>query len=152
MSEKTVWVIERGEYSDYRVMGVFSSKENAERVAEAINAADSYSTATIAEWQLDPVVGELAKGFKPYYVRMHKDGQVESVRPSSMWTYEMGGRVNEWEREEAPAYKGAGLPNLLCVDTWARDEKHAVKIANEHRIQWLALGKWKGNLPPPPSV
>lgn len=24
----TIWVVERGEYSDYRVLGVFSSKEN----------------------------------------------------------------------------------------------------------------------------
>lgn len=34
----SVWVIEQGEYSDYRVVGVYSSRENAERIAEKINA------------------------------------------------------------------------------------------------------------------
>jgi hypothetical protein len=37
---KTVWVIEQGSYSDYRVVGVFTSRENAKRVADAIIGAE----------------------------------------------------------------------------------------------------------------
>jgi hypothetical protein len=144
--KKTVFVIEKGSYSDYRVVGVFTTRANAESVCAAINATESYEEATIAEWPLDPAVADLAQGFKVYNVQMHKDGRVERVQLEACWTYDIGGRVHEWEREEAPAYRGKGLPNLLQVECWARDEEHAIKIANDHRIQRLALGQWKGKL------
>lgn len=30
----------------------------------------------------------------------------------------------------------------LCICVWAEDSKHAVKIANEKRIQLIALNRW----------
>lgn len=62
---KTVWVIEQGSYSDYRVVGVFSSEANAKFIADAINVAESYDKATIAEWSLDPAVDELPERVRP---------------------------------------------------------------------------------------
>jgi hypothetical protein len=55
MKTKTVsvWVIEQGEYSDYRVVGVYSTKENAEMVCAKINAHRGYDEASIAEWEMD---------------------------------------------------------------------------------------------------
>jgi len=37
--KQACWVVEQGEYSDYRVVGVFTSKANAQVVADAINRA-----------------------------------------------------------------------------------------------------------------
>jgi hypothetical protein len=31
---------------------------------------------------------------------------------------------------------------MLLVDTFAKDEQHAVKIANEKRVQLIAAGEW----------
>ena len=35
--DKSVWVIEKGSYSDYRVVGVYSTQERAKLVCEHIN-------------------------------------------------------------------------------------------------------------------
>ena len=48
----TVWVIETGEYSDYRVEGVFSTKERAEAVNAKVGGE-------VSEWPLDPAFNEL---------------------------------------------------------------------------------------------
>jgi hypothetical protein len=55
----TVWVVARGEYSDYRVVGVFSSQEHAQLIADAINASSGggFDKATVAARPLDPGVG-----------------------------------------------------------------------------------------------
>lgn len=42
-ARKTVWVVEQGSHSDYRVLAVCDSKERAEAAAAAVNAADRYS-------------------------------------------------------------------------------------------------------------
>lgn len=51
-----VWIVEQGEYSDYSVLGIFSTKENAELVAEDINKDTDryYDIASVRECTLDP--------------------------------------------------------------------------------------------------
>lgn len=143
---KSIFAIEQGTYSDYRVVGVFSSKENAEIVAARINADDPYNHATVAEWPLDPAVNELNQGMSQFIVHMLKDGTVERCDPWEITGYGLAGEIHEWQREEAPAYRGTGKPNVLNATVWATDAQHAIKIVNEHRIQMLALGQWKGKL------
>ena len=63
MTARTIWVIERGSYSDYRVLGVFSTKANAERVLAMIEPDDD--PPSITEWPLDPAVTELGCGAIP---------------------------------------------------------------------------------------
>jgi hypothetical protein len=145
MADKTIFVIEQGEYSDYRVVGVFTTRKNAETVAAWLNRDGQYGGASVAEWPLNPAVTEINKGMRQWTVHMHKHGSVERV-DAAEYTYSLEGEMHEWEREEAPAYKGKGIPNLLTATVWATDEKHAVKIVNERRIQMLALGQWKGKL------
>lgn len=136
-----VYVIEQGSYSDYRVVGVFSTREYAEQIAARINAADHYEEATVEEWPLDPGVAELNQGMKKHIVWMRKDGAVERVEAIEEVTG--ADTFREWERETAPAYLTKG-PNVLQASVWATDATHAVKIANERRIQMLALNTWKG--------
>lgn len=146
MSERrSVWVIEQGSYSDYRVVGVFSSKENAERVAEKINAGtDSYNEAEVAEWPMDPGIDALNQNLKRFHVLMLHDGSVEGVEELDGWDYypDLTDGHWLWERTKAPAYQGRGIPDVLNSSVWARDEKHAVKVSNERRVQMIASGEW----------
>ena len=142
--KKTVWVVEQGEYSDYRVVGVFSSQKHAKTIANALNA-DGSNEATVAEWPLDPVVDELRQGFSPYVVHMRYDGTVERCEKWEITSYELSGRVSLWRRTQAPAYRGLGIPDILTGTIWAKDEAHAIKIANEHRAQMIARGEWKAD-------
>ena len=141
----TVWVVERGEYSDYRVVGVFSSKVGAQLVADAINTLNTYASdrATIDEWPLDSAVSELQHGLRPYLVDMRKDGTVERCAVSDVSGYDLAGFVRMWRRTQAPAYRGnPDKPDVLHCNVWAKDEQHAVKIVNEHRAQIIASGRW----------
>ncbi len=139
----TVWVVEQGEYSDYRVVGVFSSKENAQSIVGAIKAGDHSDDLSIAEWPMNPGVDELRKGFKQYLIDMRKDGTTERVEGWDLSGYELAGSVRMWRRTQAPAYRGnKDKPDVLQAHIWARDEQHAVKIANEHRARLIASGEW----------
>jgi hypothetical protein len=72
----SVFVIEQGSYSDYHVVGVFSTRENAETVLAALKAATEsyYDTPGIAEWPLDPAIDALRAGLKRY-TRAHAQGR-----------------------------------------------------------------------------
>ena len=140
---KAVWVIEQGSYSDYRVVGVYSSKKNAQLVCDAINAGESYDNATVAKWPVDESVLEVSRGYKRFIVTMLRDGTVENIRgPEAISSYDMSSTLAIWRRTQAPTYKGKGIPDSLNGSVLAKDEKHAVKIANEQRKQMIALGRW----------
>lgn len=138
----TVWVIEQGSDSDYRVVGIFSTQANAERIKDFINGADPYEPATVAEWPFDPAVAEIQKGYQCWSVRMRRDGSIEQIE-SYTCSINPVHRVSLWERSRSDYYQPRGVPDVLCGVIWAKDETHAMKIMNEHRAQFIALGKWK---------
>lgn len=138
---KTIWVIEHGCYSDYRVVGVFTSKEKAELVAARITTS-SYDQPTVAEWPLDPAVHELSKGYTNWLGEMLKDGTVERMVPWELSGYDLGSNLSLWKRTEAPAYKGKNIQDCLHGTVLAKDQRHAVKIFNERRTQMIANGEW----------
>jgi hypothetical protein len=136
VSNATVWVIEDGDYSDYHVVGVFTSLQAAQTVRDAIGEG------TIAEWPLDPAVSELNQGLRFFSVRMLRDGTVEQAEPTSLQSYSIGKECWIWRRSIAPAYRGTGVKDCLCHSVFAEDEKHAIKIMNEKRLQMIAMGRW----------
>lgn len=142
---RTVWLVEQGEYSDYHVVGIFSSEENARLIADAINAGEGRGDdAKIVARQLDPAVEELHAGLRQYHVLMRRDGEVEQCRlHEEILVFDLEATARIWERSKARAYEGTDTPDVFDATVWARDEKHAVKIVNERRAQMIALGKWK---------
>jgi hypothetical protein len=133
---KEVWFVESGEYSDYTVVGVFSTEENANMIRDLLNA-------TVVKRVLDPGVNELREGMSQFYVQMLKDGTVEKCvlqTEISAYTFEDQPRI--WRRSIAPAYKNTGVQDCLQGTFWAKDSTHAVKIANEYRAQFIASGEW----------
>lgn len=143
---KTIWVVEQGEYSDYRVVGIFTTKCNAQKVMDALNNGTDegdYGRATIDEWGLDPSVAELNQGMSIFVVRMRKDGFTEESYAQELSFFTLG-RVGAriWRRSQIQLAGYAGMPDVLEAFVWATDEKHAVKIANEKRIEFIAMGKW----------
>jgi hypothetical protein len=144
MSEKQfVWVIERGEYSAYRVVGVFSSEKNARQICALVNESSYGRDAKVVEWPLDPGIEALNSGHRRFHVQMDADGEqlhpvTEAVEETALEEY-----CEVWERSTAPAYYGKGLRDVLTCCVWAADEQHAVKIVNERRLMMLASGELK---------
>lgn len=136
---KTVWVIEQGTYSDYRVVGVFSDKASAQLIADKINKPDEdgYSSeqATLAEWPLNPAVDELNAGMHQYNVLMLANGDVEYCQCEH-------NLVSGAVRICRLALRGKGIKDVLNATVWATDDKHAIKIVNEHRARLIASGEF----------
>ena len=137
---KSVWFVEQGSYSDYRVVGVFSTREKADFVAKTINDREHYGDASVDERPLDPFVKELNAGLRMYTVIMSEDGTVERCEYDEERIEESSVRL--WDRKSAPFYKGKrGVVNAVTASVWARDDVHAIKIVNERRTQMIANGE-----------
>jgi hypothetical protein len=137
-----IWIIERGEYSDYRVMGIFSTREKAEQMLAVVNGSeddDSYYKATIAERELDPCVDKINAGLKAYEITMNYNGDTERITPILL--YDLSDGLQVWKRTQAMAWNGKPIADAICGTVWATDEKHAVKIANEFRSRMIAENK-----------
>ena len=141
---KSIWMIEQGSYSDYRVVGVYSTKEGAELVCAKINGEESYELAVVSEWPLDPGVEAINQGLSPFTVLMLRDGTTEKVwMDADDFEYALNAQPMIWRRSEAPAYQGKNIPDCLMARVFAKDSQHAVKIVNEHRTRMSASGEWK---------
>lgn len=131
-----VWLVEQGYYSDYRVVGVFSSKENAQRICSILGDA------SIDEREVDPVISDLDKGYVLFHVSMLRDGTVESIEMCPrLYATDLSGGHTIWRRSKNKycGYK----PDVLNSYVMAKDSIHAIKIVNEHRTQLIATNQWK---------
>ena len=143
---KSVWVIEKGNYSDYRVVGVYSPEAGARLVCDRINGEASYAPATVAEWPLNPGVEAINKGLSPFVVWMLRDGTTEQVwMDTDDFEYTLNDKPTIWRRSTAPINKGKAIvpPDCLTARVFAKDDKHAIKIVNEYRTQMIAKGEWE---------
>ena len=128
----TLYLVSQGDYSDYSVLGIYSTPEKAE-YAVRLYGDDS----RIEQYELDGMPphppGELR-----WHVQIMANGDVVSafqVAPE-----------NEY-RPIVPLYQslygGQQKPNCI-FQIWARDKNHAIKIATEKRREMLANGTWGG--------
>lgn len=119
---RKVFVVTQGDYSDYHILAVFSTREKAEEYAQAREAE-------IEEFELDamPTTGEL--GLAWYYVSMDRDGDTHWVACLK------DNQFNNAPRTELGV-------NRMSVHVAAKSKEHAVKIANERRVQLIASGEW----------
>lgn len=121
------YVITSGDYSDYRIDGVFSSKEKAEDFIKMFKG----HAMDIEEWDLDPL-GQDYKGKKAYFVRMAKDGTTLRVDiEDSSYGFTHCNR------------DGFSIDKDMFTHVIAKDVRHAVKIANERRTALIANNEWK---------
>lgn len=137
---KTVFVVDRGTY-ETSIIGAYSTRENAELICKTIGAD---ATTAICEWTLDESIAEIKKGYSVYQIVMLIDGEVERIDRREIDTFVGDANVfSIWKRMEAPMYKGLDKPNVLTATVWARGNKHAIKIADEKRLEMIANGEWK---------
>lgn len=123
MSEsKKVYVITKGEYSDYHICAVAATKEIAEKL-QKIYSEDSWGDAIIEEYDLN----EARDDVKVFYDVTFTNEKVSAC-------------FNEYgEKESIHFFKGnKWQSDRLIVCVRARDEDHAVKIAQDRRAEYLA--------------
>lgn len=121
-----IYIITCGQYSDYHIVGIYDDKELAEERLPLYDA--KYRYADIKEYELNPQVDH-PKGLLPYSVKMDIEGNAKAERESIAC---FSGR--EWEPY--------GDNKSVSFEMWAKDEAHAIKIANERRVQLIANNQW----------
>lgn len=129
---KNIFVVTRGDYSDYRICAVFTEKELAEKYVNSFKE-DDWSKPRIEIYSLNPYEHQLKNNYKPFFLRMQKDGTCTEiyVKDSSYG----------FESEELNI--GFDIHKNMHISIFAKDEKHAIKIANEKRVQLIATNQWK---------
>ncbi len=140
---KKAYVITQGDYSDYGIVAVFSTRELADAYCSRMNATRKHELAEVEEWLLDPLDSETIRDGKYLRVLMDRDGNTSKVTEE---TFPFPDPITHVHFRNI-TLEGEGLPNrahpkaTIAVSGWFRDKKHCVKVANEKRSQLLALPK-----------
>jgi hypothetical protein len=129
-----VYVVLQGEYSDRRIVAVFSEEVTARRVAEGLQG-------DVETWALDPAF--LLPTLPRYLVRLHREtGEVlacmetvalqrDTFQPYRSVMYEL----TWW-----PQWQHAFILTVYC---YARTPEHALKIAQDLHAEITAQNYWR---------
>ena len=109
-----VYVVTEGDYSDYHIVGVCTSKESAERIRQL--ASSDYHEAQIEEYEADSF--NIEPTYNYYEVIIFKYGDIH------VDTHEY-----IYDPYIVRDYRNAKCATKYSVNVFARDEEHAKKIA-----------------------
>lgn len=125
-----VFIVTQGNYSGYHICGVFAKEPLAQKFIDSFKD-NQYNEMRIEVWELNPFKLELAKEYKPYFIRMDKEGNTLEIHKTDS-TYSLG-------------EGGFDIHFNMYLHCFAKDEAHAIKIANEKRTQLIAKNEWRDN-------
>ena len=143
-----LWCLTSGEYSDYGIVGVFSSLDKVEEYKQYHNKivinyykklypdesdeellCHSWSSFnTPFELEVDDFI--VHKDKFPYRIYMHKNGNISNIYLENE-VYMDDVQINKNKKVEWDIY--------FIIN--AIDKEHAIKIANERRVQLIANGE-----------
>ena len=116
----SIYVLTEGDYSDYHIVGVYSTKELAKE------AQSLYEYSQIEEYDLDNIP-EHPPGMSAWFVR------IENGKLDDIYTHQVGPFDGTIPREDE--YKYHNGETGYFVYCWAVDEDHAEKIALDKYYQ-----------------
>lgn len=120
----TCYIIEQGTYSDYRVVGIFTTRENAEVAVTFMKVGEyEYDKPTITERILNPCIDQLNQGLFQYQVGWCNRSRGEPV------DVRLDNDIDSFDHH---------WPNGDLYAVWAKDEPSAIKIAAERDAQYHA--------------
>jgi hypothetical protein len=126
-----VYVVGFGSYSDQHNHAAYTSADHADAVARSTGT--EYEPGWVDELELDPPLDEevtifIRPGERLYQVVMDGDGN-----NAQAWV--------GWDKESTDRFGVAKDKSRFSCETWATSEEHAIKILNDRRAQWIALGQ-----------
>lgn len=124
-----IFIVTQGEYSDYRIVGVFSSKEKAEA-----HARDHTVAGVVEPYPLDALVGRDYKHLVCAHIDL-KSGEVPWLHLSEP-VVSTPSRVVKWEASPTGfARCGDGLRVSVCTHS----VEHGKKLVTEARQEFIRL-------------
>lgn len=125
-----VYVVTSGQYSEYGIWGVFSTKETAQKFISdrrELHKDDNLyydNFNDIDEYEVDQLNKIIERGYKSYIGSMDSDGNIINIEEYSK---DVDVAVNSFNI----------IKNELRFSIVARSQEHAIKIANDKRVQFL---------------
>ena len=119
-----VYVITKGDYSNYHICCVSLDRGKADALARCLS--DKYDPAEVEEYDTDDTDAYI-EGCKPYIVYFHRNGSFHFV--SSTETISAVPKVDRMKYGE------------IRVLLMAKDKDHAVKIATDEKTKFIAMEK-----------
>jgi len=131
------YIATTGCYSDYTIVTVFLNKKKAELFAKYFKDMEIETFDIYDKTKIDELKQCLKLKRDIYVVRMDIDGKTDLVMKEN-WDFIWFERAIEKKTEIFKAVDGYYMITYML----AKDEKHAVKIANERRVQLIANNEW----------
>jgi hypothetical protein len=125
--KRMIYVVTEGDYSDYHIVAVYETQADADYHREHIGG-DS-----VEEHELNPYREQIAGGLARYRVTMLRGG--DTIEVGTNWGDSEGAGGEILWSPYKPVVRGV-------FRVWARDEQHAIKIANERRTRAIAENLW----------
>jgi len=123
-----IWLVSRGEYSDYRVICAFSTPQRA--VSYSRVAPDSFVETLSLDEDMPDVVDNI-------HILMSKDGDALRIYKPSVIDRNEIGFESYW-----PVSAEQGYETCLSWNVETDNEERAIKVVNEKRVQIIAAGVW----------
>lgn len=123
-----VFIVTQGDYFENRICAVFNDRTLAEKYILAFGDFCG-NELSVEEWDLDPFAEQLEQGFKPYSIKMDKQGQMLQLSPQTL------------PFADADSFC-FDIQNNLQLKLFASDQKQAEITANIKRAGLIATGRW----------
>jgi len=131
-----IYVVTRGDYSDYTICAIFDNKEMAEAYKDV---EDTGSFNDIEEYELNPTIRQNPTGLKRYSVSLGNDGKLQ-------WCELQGALFDKpveplkFRFYERTYHENCSFTCRFYV--CAKDREHAIKLAGEKRQELQRYGLW----------
>ena len=117
------FVITRGCYSDYQIVGVYSSRDKAKKIIDNFMLSDEPG---IKEWDMDEYISYANKGIKFMFSKIHHNGNISNVYECGYLNDSRHSYIGEW---------------IIC-EMFAKDKEQMIKHLSHLRTQILSVDKW----------
>lgn len=131
----TLYVVTEGEYSNYHIVGIYSTKELAEKVKKYHNGLYDYPD--IEEWELDKDIPENLEDVREYYRVSYYENQWGKRDWSSTCFTKIGKDIKDCQWRMNDVYPKYFMIDIPCDRV--KDEAHAIKIAQDKMAEIKAM-------------
>jgi len=128
-----IYLVTTGEYSDYHIIGAYSNNIMAQLCSAFFNA-------DIEEYELDANIDKVLEKSKPWKVTMERNGNTSDCECLDGWIQEHHDFDNHARFSNDNKINGSYQE--VDIYLYAKNEKQAIKSANEKRVQLIANGEW----------
>jgi len=136
VADMRVYIASSGQYSDYRILGVFSTKKIAEKFTLIYGDSGYGERNEVEEFEVDEHKNNLDRGLALFFVRWFSKAWREKSPSYDEWDCTL-----EEPTEEIIKPNWIKDGNVWTAHIWAKGKTHALKIASELKRQSIVETK-----------